>query len=85
MESLFQKFDDDANIEDLSKNISDIYNEALALYHVAYDYAIQVKDVARCGFVWKVAGSVLIRFYAEQQYQKTLICNPFVLREIFGS
>ncbi|KAI5442021.1 hypothetical protein KIW84_011186 [Lathyrus oleraceus] len=80
-----QKFDDDANIEDLSKNISDIYNEALALYHVAYDYAIQVKDVARCGFVWKVAGSVLIRFYAEQQYQKTLICNPFVLREIFGS
>lgn len=85
MESLFQKFDNEANIEDRSKNISDIYNEALALYHVNYDYAIEKKEVSRCGFVWKVAGSVLIRFYAEQQYQKSLICNPSVLREIFGS
>ncbi|XP_058722361.1 probable RNA-dependent RNA polymerase 5 isoform X2 [Vicia villosa] len=80
-----QKFDDYANIEDRSKNTSDIYNEALALYHVNYDYAIEKNEVSRCGFVWKVAGSVLIRFYAEQQYQKSLMCNPSVLREIFGS
>lgn len=80
-----QKFDAVANFEDYSKNISEIYNEALAVYHVTYDYAIQLEDVRKCAFAWKVAGSVLIRFYAEKHHLKTLPCNPFVLREIFGS
>jgi len=82
---LFQKFDAVANFEDHSKNISEIYNEALAVYHVTYDYAIESNDVAKCAFAWKVAGSVLIRFYTEKHHLKTLPCNPFVLREIFGS
>ncbi|XP_045790333.1 probable RNA-dependent RNA polymerase 5 [Trifolium pratense] len=83
---LYKKiFNDAINIVDGSKSITDIYNEALAVYHVIYDYAMVKKDVARCGFAWKVAGSVLVRYYAEKQYQKTLICSPAVLREIFGS
>ncbi|KAK2444191.1 RNA-dependent RNA polymerase family protein [Trifolium repens] len=80
-----QKFDDAINIEDGSKGITDIYNEALAVYHVTYDYAILKKDVGKCGFAWKVAGSVLVRFYAEKQNQKTLTCSSSALREIFGS
>ncbi|XP_039690970.1 probable RNA-dependent RNA polymerase 5 isoform X2 [Medicago truncatula] len=81
-----QKFDAVANFEDHSKNISEIYNEALAVYNVTYDHAIKSNnDVAKCAFAWKVAGSVLIRFYAEKHHLKTLPCNPFVLREIFGS
>ncbi|MCI08591.1 putative RNA-dependent RNA polymerase 5-like, partial [Trifolium medium] len=79
-----QIFDDAINIEDGSKSITDIYNEALAVYHVTYDYAIKY-GVEKCAFAWKVAGSVLVRFYAEKQYQKTLICSTSVLREIFGS
>ncbi|MCI05580.1 putative RNA-dependent RNA polymerase 5-like, partial [Trifolium medium] len=56
-----QIFNGAINIADGSKSITDIYNEALAVYHVIYDYAIAKKDVARCGFAWKVAGSVLVR------------------------
>ncbi|GAU22806.1 hypothetical protein TSUD_142460, partial [Trifolium subterraneum] len=62
-----KKFDDDNNIEDGSKSIIDIYNEALAVYHVTYDYANKVtydyadkNGVAKCAFAWKVAGSVLV-------------------------
>lgn len=80
-----QKFDDAINVEDGSKGITDIYNEALAVYHVTYDYAIFKKDVGKCGFAWKVAGSVLVRFYAEKQNQKPLICSSCALLEIFGS
>ncbi|CAJ2649410.1 unnamed protein product [Trifolium pratense] len=80
-----KKFDDAINIENGSKGITDIYNEALAVYHVTYDNAIFKKDVGKCGFAWKVAGSVLVRFYAEKQNQKTLICSSSTLREIFGS
>ncbi|KAK2385873.1 RNA-dependent RNA polymerase family protein [Trifolium repens] len=56
-----QKFADEINIEDGSKSITDIYNEALAVYQVTYDYAFELKDVAKCAFAWKVAGPVLVR------------------------
>jgi RNA-dependent RNA polymerase len=78
-----QKFDDEINVENGSKSITDIYNEALAVYHVTYDYA-KNNGVAKCAFAWKVAGPVLVRYYAEKQYQKTVTCSPSVLREIFG-
>lgn len=55
------------------------------MYHITYDYAIFIKDVGKCGFAWKVAGSVLVRFYAEKQNPKTLICSSSALREILGS
>ncbi|TKY44576.1 RNA-dependent RNA polymerase 5 [Spatholobus suberectus] len=74
-----------AKMEDSQKNISDIYNEALAVYHVTYEYAMQTKSVRKCGFAWKVAGSALTSLYIMKQNHKTLKCAPSVLREIFGS
>ncbi|KAJ1389450.1 putative RNA-dependent RNA polymerase 5 [Sesbania bispinosa] len=49
------------------KNLTDIYYEALALYHVTYDYAAESKDVQQCGFAWKVGGEALMRLYTIQQ------------------
>lgn len=72
-------------MEDSPKNISDIYKEALAVYHVTYNFAILCKSVGKCGFAWKVAGSALMSLYAIKQNQRALTCAPSVLREIFGS
>lgn len=68
---------------DSPKSISDIYNEALAVYHVTYDYAIGRNEIQKCGFAWKVAGSALTCLSAIKQNQKAFA--PSVLREIFGS
>ncbi|QCD92035.1 RNA-dependent RNA polymerase 1 [Vigna unguiculata] len=74
-----------AKMEDSPKNISDIYEEALAIYHVCYEYAVLTKSVSKCSFAWKVAGSALTSLYIIKQKQKPLHCAPSVLREIFGS
>ncbi|RDX71616.1 putative RNA-dependent RNA polymerase 5, partial [Mucuna pruriens] len=74
-----------AKMEDSPKKISDIFNEALAVYRVTYEYAIQTKLVNKCGFAWKVAGSALTTLYTMKQNHKALNCAPSVLREIFGS
>ncbi|CAL0322159.1 unnamed protein product [Lupinus luteus] len=62
-----------------------LYYEALAVYHVAYDYAILRNDVKKCAFAWKVAGSTLTNIYIVQQNLNARVFNPSVLREIFGS
>ncbi|KAK7245449.1 hypothetical protein RIF29_40295 [Crotalaria pallida] len=74
-----------ARIEDSPKNISDIYNEALAIYHVTYDHAIRWNDVGKCGFAWKVAGIPLASLYAIKQNRKAMSFDPSVLREFCGS
>ncbi|XP_054786888.1 probable RNA-dependent RNA polymerase 3 isoform X2 [Prosopis cineraria] len=60
------------------KSMEQVYNEALAVYHVAYDYAKSIESVSKCGFVWKVAGPVLLQHYASKQDISAL------MREIFG-
>lgn len=72
-------------MEDSPKNISDIYDEALAIYRLCYEYAMLKKSVSLCGFAWKIAGSALTSLYIIKQKQKPLNCAPYVLREIFGS
>ncbi|OIW03701.1 hypothetical protein TanjilG_29736 [Lupinus angustifolius] len=62
-----------------------LYYEALAVYHVTYDYAIQRNDVKKCAFAWKVAGSTLTNIYIVQQNLNARVFNPSVLREIFCS
>ncbi|KAE9600337.1 putative RNA-directed RNA polymerase [Lupinus albus] len=62
-----------------------LYYEALAVYHVTYDYAILRNDVKKCAFAWKVAGSTLTNIYIVQQNLNARVFNPSVLREIFGS
>lgn len=72
-------------MEESTKNVCDIFNEALAIYNATYDYAIQKESVTLCGFAWKVAGSALSRLYSIKQSQRALTCTPSVMREIFGS
>ncbi|KAK7272726.1 hypothetical protein RJT34_29523 [Clitoria ternatea] len=80
-----RKLYDASEMEDSPKNIGDIFNEALALYCVSYDYAIRLQDRAKCGFAWKVAGSALTWLYAIKQNQRALNCAPSALHDIFGS
>jgi RNA-dependent RNA polymerase len=47
------------DFKDSTRDIEHVYNEALAIYHVVYDYAKSQNDVVKCGFAWKVAGSAL--------------------------
>lgn len=67
-----------SELQDSPKTIKQLNNEALAIYRVTYDHAMLKNEVSRCGFAWKVAGSILLQFYASKQ-------DPAVLwREIFG-
>jgi len=72
-------------MEDSEKNVCDIYNEALAIYRVCYEYARLRKSVSKCTFAWKVAGSALTSLYIIKHKQNSLNCAPSVLREILGS
>ncbi|KAJ0745501.1 putative RNA-directed RNA polymerase [Helianthus annuus] len=51
------------NFASSTRKIEDIYNDALAIYHVSYDYAIRYANVAKCGFAWKVAGEALCSYH----------------------
>ncbi|XP_044463726.1 probable RNA-dependent RNA polymerase 5 isoform X2 [Mangifera indica] len=73
-----------AEFEQSRRNIQEIYDEALVIYNLAYDYAKRLGAVSRCGFAWKVAGSALCKFYAMKQGERTLLCLPSVLQEICG-
>ncbi|KAK1421861.1 hypothetical protein QVD17_24543 [Tagetes erecta] len=60
-----------SDFKDSTRNIEDVYNEALAIYHVTYDYAESRKDVSKCGFAWKVAGSALCAYNRKIHCMKT--------------
>nr|XP_043622606.1 probable RNA-dependent RNA polymerase 5 isoform X2 [Erigeron canadensis] len=60
-----------SDLKDSTRNMDDVYDEALAIYHVCYDYAIRWKDVGKCGFAWKVAGSALCAYYRKIHCMKT--------------
>ncbi|KAI3810840.1 hypothetical protein L1987_20463 [Smallanthus sonchifolius] len=60
-----------SDFNDSTRNVEDVYNEALAIYHVSYDYAKSLKDVVKCGFAWKVAGSALCSYHRKIQCMKT--------------
>ncbi|XP_028781093.1 probable RNA-dependent RNA polymerase 5 [Neltuma alba] len=64
--------------DDSPKSRKQLKNEALAVYHVSYDYAKSQNSVNKCCFAWKVAGSILLEFYASKQDLLT------VWREIYG-
>ncbi|KAI8021430.1 putative RNA-dependent RNA polymerase 3 [Camellia lanceoleosa] len=76
-----------AVFEESPRNSEDIYNEALAIYNVTYDYAKRNRDVKKCGFAWKVAGSALFKLHVIKQSEKTenpIVCSPSVLREVLN-
>ncbi|CAA7013934.1 unnamed protein product [Microthlaspi erraticum] len=49
-----RKFYGAACFEESKRSMVELYPEALALYHIVYDYAIMCNDVGKCGFVWKM-------------------------------
>ncbi|KAM7515447.1 hypothetical protein LguiA_005030 [Lonicera macranthoides] len=53
--------------EESKRNPEDIYDDALAIYLITYDYAKsrgEAGDIEKCGFAWKVAGSALCKLHA---------------------
>lgn len=62
-----------AAFEESPRNSEDIYNEALAIYNITYDYAKRNRDVKKCGFAWKVAGSALFKLHVIKQREKQKI------------
>nr|GLL20613.1 probable RNA-dependent RNA polymerase 5 [Ipomoea trifida] len=73
-------------LEESEKSMKDIYDNALAIYHVTYDHAMLFKDAKKCGFAWKVAGSALCKLHAELQAKenngKAMIVSPVMLQKI---
>ncbi|ESQ50360.1 hypothetical protein EUTSA_v10001896mg [Eutrema salsugineum] len=72
-----------ASFEDSKISLEELYLQALALYNISYDYAILKNKVRYCGFVWKVAGPVLCRFYLEKTDEKSMLGSVSVLKEYF--
>lgn len=60
-----------SDFKDSTREIERVYNEALAIYHVTYDYAKTRNDIAKCGFAWKVAGSALCAYHRKMHCMKT--------------
>lgn len=69
--------------EESPKRREDIFNEALAIYQICYEYA-KDKRVGLCGFAWKVAGSALCSLYMLKQGEDTMVWAQSVVRELFG-
>ncbi|KAB1214810.1 putative RNA-dependent RNA polymerase 5 [Morella rubra] len=61
-----------AEFEESKRVMEEIFNEALAIYHITYDYA-KTRSASYCGFAWKVAGSALIQLYAKKGEGKDAI------------
>ncbi|WZZ02603.1 hypothetical protein YC2023_088524 [Brassica napus] len=63
--------------------LEELYPQALALYNIVYDHAVKMNNARNCGFVWKVAGPVLCRFYLEKTEEKSLVCPLGVFKKMF--
>ncbi|XP_021641706.2 probable RNA-dependent RNA polymerase 5 isoform X2 [Hevea brasiliensis] len=53
--------------EESKRREEDIFEEALAIYNISYDYAKARGDAKYCGFAWKVAGQALCKLYSLKQ------------------
>ncbi|KAF6142767.1 hypothetical protein GIB67_023249 [Kingdonia uniflora] len=73
-----------AEFEESPRSREEIFNEALSIYQVNYDYANKVDDVGKCGFAWKIAGRALYALYAKMQDEDVIICSKSILHEILN-
>ncbi|KAK6151840.1 hypothetical protein DH2020_014475 [Rehmannia glutinosa] len=74
------------DMEESSKNTQVIYEEAVAIYHVIYEYAM-IHGVEKCSFAWRVAGSALCNLCAWRiagPKEKPLTILPSVLRDLLN-
>ncbi|XP_043721200.1 probable RNA-dependent RNA polymerase 5 [Telopea speciosissima] len=67
-----------------ARNEEEIFNDALAIYHLAYDYAKQKNDAGKCKVVWKIAGQALCKIYLKRQNDEPIFCSKSVLREVLN-
>ncbi|XP_051113989.1 probable RNA-dependent RNA polymerase 5 [Andrographis paniculata] len=70
--------------EESPKDSEKIAVEAVAIYNVAYDYAMK-NGVAKCSFAWNVAGSTLCQMFACDMFgqkETPIAILPSVLREL---
>ncbi|KAL9141791.1 hypothetical protein ABFS82_14G127600 [Erythranthe guttata] len=77
---------DAPDMEESAKDTEVIYKEAIAIYHVTYDYATS-HGVEKCSFAWRVAGSALCNLYAWSfagPRRKPLTISQSVLRELLN-
>uniref|UniRef100_A0A1D1XGI4 RNA-dependent RNA polymerase n=1 Tax=Anthurium amnicola TaxID=1678845 RepID=A0A1D1XGI4_9ARAE len=75
---------DAAEFEDCTREREDVLDEALSIYHVSYDYAMQKNEVGKCSFAWNVAGQALCSLYSKRQGKGSIPCSVDVLREVMG-
>ncbi|KAH6812867.1 hypothetical protein C2S51_021885 [Perilla frutescens var. frutescens] len=74
------------DMEESAKDTQVIYEEAVAIYHVTYDYA-SIYGVEKCGFAWKVAGSALCNLCAWKsaaRNEKPVMILPSILRGLLN-
>ncbi|XP_074344094.1 uncharacterized protein LOC141683303 [Apium graveolens] len=74
-----------ADFEQRSRNMDDIHVDALAIYHVCYNFAKIKGDVRKCHFAWKLAGPALCDFHAVNSPERSVFnCLPSVLGELLN-
>ncbi|URE46868.1 RNA-dependent RNA polymerase [Musa troglodytarum] len=74
-----------AEFEESPRKLEDIWDEARAIYNIAYGHTERCQAVGRCSFAWNVAGRALCMLHASRQGEKCSIpCSTTVLKEILG-
>ncbi|KAG8636201.1 probable RNA-dependent RNA polymerase 5 isoform X2 [Manihot esculenta] len=76
-----------SEFEESKRKEEDVFEEALAIYHISYNFAKARGDAKYCGFAWKVAGQALCKLYSLKQgnCQKPMkiYTTPSTLKELF--
>ncbi|VVA10487.1 PREDICTED: probable RNA-dependent [Prunus dulcis] len=70
------------DLENSTRPLHEIFDEALAIYRVTYDHAISQGAVGKCCFAWKVAGSALCKYYMNKQGARTIEVSFSVLKDL---
>ncbi|KAK8448414.1 hypothetical protein SEVIR_7G003552v4 [Setaria viridis] len=90
-EKLYQSYKyllyDAEEFEETSRDLSQVYMEACAIYRIVYERARSTKSISKCRFVWVVAGAALCHLYATkyaaQRGEKTVLCPLSVTRQLY--
>ncbi|OQU81143.1 hypothetical protein SORBI_3006G016700 [Sorghum bicolor] len=73
--------------EETSRDLSDVFMEACAIYRIVYERARSTRSLTKCRFVWNVAGAALCYLhatkYAVQHGEKTALCPLSVIRQLY--
>uniref|UniRef100_A0A7N0UYH8 RNA-dependent RNA polymerase n=1 Tax=Kalanchoe fedtschenkoi TaxID=63787 RepID=A0A7N0UYH8_KALFE len=62
---------------------TEIFNDALAIYQISYSFAKREQTVSKCSFPWRIAGEALIKLYLLKRGERPLTVSLPVAKEIF--